>query len=148
MKTQDPKWLIFIGIFALTGLFCLILSAYTSQNTRQFIASATEVNGTVVSLQPSTNSDGKRNGRYFALVKYQDHLKQTQFVISKGASNPPAYAIGEWVIVMYNAQQANYAKHAKIKTFWELWTGFIVVTALGVVFSLVATLLTYFEYKK
>jgi hypothetical protein len=64
---------------------------------------------------------------------------------TSSSSNPPSYSVGENVEVLYNPKASN---DAKIKGFYSLWLGTIILGAFGVVLLIIGASMFIANKKK
>jgi hypothetical protein len=74
------------------------------------------VGGVVVGLKESA-STGTSGTTYAPVVRYEVE-GQTHTFTSSNSSNPPAYEIGERVVLLYDPADPT---RARIDSWWELW---------------------------
>jgi len=113
-----------IGLAALAGAWMLYSDA------REFVATATVTEGTVVELVRSRSTDATT---YAPHVTFTDAQGRTHAFTSRTSSNPPAYHAGETVRVLY---RSGSPEQARIDGFFSLWGGALIVGVLGGVFVL------------
>ncbi|MDB5326798.1 MAG: hypothetical protein JWM57_2367 [Phycisphaerales bacterium] len=116
-----------IGLFFLLpaiGSAALAIWFYTSAS--HFLSHATSVPGIVTALKPSTSSDGTT---YLAEFEYTDTAGQKRNGVSSWSSNPPRYAVGDAVEVLYLPIDP---KTAQLRSFGELWLGTLICSILVV----------------
>lgn len=119
------------GVFSAVGLGMLVGSVFIFSNTSRFIAGATEAQGTVIALDRSRSSSGS-GSTYRPVVEFTSATgKRIEFTGGVG-SNPPSHRVGEPVTVLYRPADP-YS--ARIKSFFQLWFGFLIVFMLGLVFA-------------
>lgn len=111
--------LLFIGLGLLAG------AVFWQQSTQSFIGKAARAEGTVTDLVRSRSSDSTT---YKPVVQFtSDRGERIEFISSVG-SNPPSYAKGEKVEVLYLADNP---RDAKINGFFSLWGGPLIVGGIG-----------------
>jgi hypothetical protein len=115
-------------VFSFIGLLMLCGAFFVYSNTQNFLESAVETKGRVVELLRSRSSDSTV---YRPVVEFKTATGQRVEFSSSTGSNPPSYSIGETVIVLY---QESSPTEAKIKGFFSVWGGAIILGILGVVF--------------
>lgn len=122
------------GVFGTVGVGMLAGSFFILSHTRGFIAGASEAEGKVIALDRSTSSSnsGSRSTAYRPVVGFASGTgKRFEFTSSVGSS-PPSHRVGESVTVLYNPADPS---NARIKSFVQLWFGFLIVFVLGLVFA-------------
>lgn len=118
------------AVFSTAGIGMLVGSFFVFSNTTSFISRAVEANGTVTDLQRSRSSNSGTT--YRPVVEFTTATgKRIEFVSSVGSS-PPSHRVGEAVKVLYNPANP---QSARIKSFFQLWFGFLIVFFLGLVFA-------------
>jgi hypothetical protein len=122
------------GVFSAIGTGMLVASFFVFSNTTSFISRAVEADGRVTDLERSrsSSSSGGSSTTYRPVVEFTTATgKHIEFVSSVGSS-PPSYRVGEAVKVLYHPADP---QRARIKSFFQLWFGFLIVFALGLVFA-------------
>lgn len=132
---SGPPPRIFFAIFLLVGLGLLGGSIYLTFDTRRALAEGTRVEGEVIELLRSRDSDGD--------VTYRPHVRFTtlagdtlEFTSTMG-SNPAAFDVGERVVVIYNPASP---RDARIDSFFQLWFAPLLLGGMGIVFTAVGCL--------
>ena len=122
-------------LFSIIGVGMLVGSLFILSNTRSFIARAAEAPGKVIDLDRSRSSSSSGSSTtYRPVVEFTTATgKHIEFVSSVGSS-PPSHSVGEAVTVLYNPADP-YS--ARIKSFSQLWFGFLIVFFLGLVFAVI-----------
>jgi hypothetical protein len=124
------------GVFSTVGLGMLVGAFFIYANTSSFIAGASEAEGKVVALDRSRSSSnsGSSSTTYRPVVEFTSATgKRVEFTSNVGSS-PPSHHVGERVTVLYNPAEP---QAARIKSFFQLWFGFLIVFALGLIFAAV-----------
>lgn len=121
------KW-----IFTTIGACLLALAIYLSWSTQRFALRAIELPGEVTNLLPSQSSKGSTT--YSAEVLYTGRDGEPHTVVSSFSSNPPAFDVGEAVIVL---QDPAGERRPLIKSFMSLWGTSVIVGGIGSVFFLI-----------
>ncbi len=130
---SNTEFLIFKIIFLGAGIGMLIGAGFVYQNTYQFIHSASIAQGQVVELMHST-SDSSEKGVYNPKVRFQTNEDQVILFTSSSGSNPPAYAKGEIIEVLYPPRNP---EEAKINDFFPLWGDVLIMGFIGGVFTFI-----------
>lgn len=97
---------------------------YTS--TSEFIRNATSASGVVIEVKPSSGGDGTT---YHAVFEFSDAGGNKHQSVSGWSSNPPAYAVGETVEVLYSRSNPS---DARLHSFLGLWVGAIACATLTI----------------
>lgn len=123
-------------VFSVIGVGMLAGSIFIFSNTTRFIAGAAEAGGKVIDLErtrsSSSSSSRSSSTMYRPVVEFTTATgKRIEFVSSVGSS-PPSHRVGEAVTVLYNPADPS---KARIKSFFQLWFGFLIVFFLGLVFA-------------
>lgn len=123
------------AVFSTVGIGMLVASFFVFSNTSSFIGRAVEADGKVTDLERSRSSSSSGSGTtYRPVVEFTTATgKRIEFVSSVGSS-PPSHRVGEAVKVLYNPTDP---QSARIKSFFHLWFGFLIVFALGLIFAAV-----------
>lgn len=117
-------------VFSTVGVGMLIVSFFILANTRSFMAGALEAPGKVIDLERSRSSSS--SSTYRAVVEFTTATgKRIEFTSGVGSS-PPSHRVGEAVTVLYDPAEP---QSARIKSFFQLWFGFLLVFGMGVVFA-------------
>ena len=121
------------GLFSIIGIGMLVASFLVFSNTTRFISRAVEADGRVTELERSRSSSSSGSSTtYRPVVEFTTATgKRIEFVSSVGSS-PPSHRVGEAVKVLYKPTDP---QSARIKSFFQLWFGFLIVFALGLVFA-------------
>ena len=129
-------------LFSIIGLGMLAASLVIFNNTRSFIARAVEAPGKVIDLERSSSrsSSGSSSSTYRPVVEFITATgKRIEFTSSVGSS-PPSHQVGEAVTVLYHPAQP---QSARIKSFFQLWFGFLIVFFLGLVFAAIGLTMVF-----
>jgi hypothetical protein len=124
------------AILSTVGVGMLLGSFFIYNNTSNFIAGASEAKGKVIALDRSRSNSGSGSSSttYRPVVEFTSGTgKRIEFTSNVGSS-PPSYRVGEPVTVLYNPADPS---SARIKSFVQLWFGFLIVFLLGLVFAVV-----------
>ncbi|MEA2725247.1 MAG: hypothetical protein QOH59_3018 [Gemmatimonadales bacterium] len=121
------------AVFSTVGIGMLVVSFFVFSNTTSFISRAVEADGRVTDLERSRSSSSSGSSTtYRPVVEFTTATgKHIEFVSSVGSS-PPSHSVGEAVKVLYNPADP---QRARIKSFFQLWFGFLIVFLLGLVFA-------------
>jgi hypothetical protein len=120
-------------VFSTIGLGLLLGSVFLYANTARFMDRAATAEGKVIDLVRQQSSSSS-SGTYSPVVEFTIPTgPRVEFTSSVG-SRPPAYRVGESVMVLYDPADPH---KARIKSFFSLWFGFIIVFALGLIFAVV-----------
>lgn len=118
-------------VFSVIGIAMLVGASLLYNNTSDFLTRAVAAQGQVVDLVLSRSSDSTS---YYPVVVFRDASgRQVKFQSNTG-SNPPSYARGERVEVLYEPGEP---EAARINGFFSLWGAATIVGGLGLVFGLV-----------
>jgi len=116
---------IFKWTFLVIGLALATVAVLIVMNTRKFIARAESARGTVVEMA------GDRDG-YAPVVKFRTAKGRERSFEEAGRSNPPSYAVGERVQVLYDPKHPD---DARIDSFSDLWALPMILGGMGVLFA-------------
>lgn len=122
------------ALFSTIGVGMLVGSFFIFSNTTGFIRRAAQAEGKVIDLERSrsSSSSGSRSSTYRPVVEFTTATgKRIEFTSSVGSS-PPSHRVGEPVTVLYNPADP---QSARIKSFFQLWFGFLIVFFMGLVFA-------------
>lgn len=115
-------------VFTVIGLALLVGAFFAYRSTSGFLATAQTAQGTVIDLVPSRSSDSTT---YRPVVRFVTAEGRPIEFASSSGSNPPSYARGESVQVLYAPQTP---EDAKINGYFALWGATTILGALGAVF--------------
>lgn len=128
MRSRD-----FIFLSRMLGLVALLaalvpgsIGIWFYARTSSFLARTVTAEGTVVELLPQEGTDGTM---YQTVFEYRDASGIVHRQTPAWSSNPPAYAIGQAVEVVYDP---NDPANGKINSFWNLWLGAFVCGVIAV----------------
>lgn len=124
---------VFTAVFLLVGLGMLIGAGLLVRNTQSFVARAASAQGQVVDLIPSRSSQNSST-TWAPQVRFTAADGQVVEFQSSTSSNPPAYARGETVTVLYDPATP---QSARLKGLFSLWGGPLILGGLGAVFFLI-----------
>ena len=131
--TGSAALLIAGGIFSVLGLCFLLVAGATTAWTEHFLSKSLPATGTVTALR--TVADTQAHSESYAPVfSFVARDGQSYAVDSGSSSNPPGFAVGETVRVLYDPANPT---DAKIDTFFQIWVLPIVFGILGGIFTLV-----------
>jgi len=102
MKTLFSKQLIGPLIFLLFGLLFFAIGSGLTYRQRSMEKQGIEAQGVVVSLQENYDSDGST---YAPVVQFKTASGQNVRFISSYYSSPPAYDVGQAVVVVYPPEE-------------------------------------------
>lgn len=121
------------AVFSTIGVGMLVGSFFIFSSTSSFIGRAVEADGKVTELERSRSSSSSSSSTmYRPVVEFTTATgKRIEFTSSVGSS-PPSHRVGESVRVLYNPANP---ESARIKSFFQLWFGFLIVFFLGLVFA-------------
>jgi Protein of unknown function (DUF3592) len=122
--------------YVLMGLFFILASvilfasgAYLYKTQIDEAATFTKTTGIVIELR-EVKSNAEVGTTYKPILKYRDKNGNEYVYTSANSSDPPAYAVGEKVEMLYSEADPD---EAFINSFWEKWTGTMALFLCGVV---------------
>ena len=118
-------------LFGVIGLGLLAGAIALALNTRAFIATAKPASGTVTELVPKRDKDDG-SITYTPVVLFEAASGESVSFTSSFSSNPPSYAVGEKVEVLYAPDNPH---EARIRGFGSLWLGSVILGGIGTVFA-------------
>jgi hypothetical protein len=131
LAKTPPVLVLVSALFTLVGVGLLGSGALLYSNTRAFLRDAIEGTGMVIAVDRSRSADGD-GFVYYPVIEFTPlDGNQIEFTANVG-SNPPAYAVGDSVNLLYRPESP---QAARIKDFWSLWLGEIIVVGIGGVFT-------------
>jgi hypothetical protein len=104
---------IFILLFGHVAVVLAGVAAWLAWDTRTFLERAETAEGVVVALSPP-------RGTSRAVVRFQPPGEPPREILSKVASSPPAYEVGERVTVFYDPQDPDEARLGGMLDLWFL----------------------------
>jgi hypothetical protein len=124
-----PPW--FPWPFLAFGTAALIAASVVAYQTRQFMAEASQADGVVVDLIGHRGSKGSVTYAPKVAFRAEGTPAPIEFV-GAVSSNPPAFAVGEHVEVVYDVRRP---QQARIATTFELWAMPLIFGGLGLIFT-------------
>lgn len=122
-------------IFVVVGLVMVGVCLYLYNDSRVFMETAVSTQGEVVAFDRRFDSSARNRDRadsYYPVIAFvARNSTKVRFTANVG-SNPPAYAVGEQVEVLYDAINPH---NARLGGFFALWFGTIMMGFMGVLFS-------------
>ena len=120
-----------LGFFMLTGLIMTSYGTYWMLLTKQFLAKAEFTNGIVVDLKRAPGS-----GAFFSPVfRFKDANGTERVVAEDVASDSSPFCIGQTVPIAFPPGDP---LKARIQAFGTLWFFPVLISGMGVLFSLVS----------
>lgn len=117
---------IFGALFLLPTIVAAGLAIWFYTSTSAFIWGAMHTTGKVVQMQAVNGSDGTQ---WKPLIEFTDSAGNTQHTTSGWATNPPSYAVGQTVQLLYPPGQPS---EVRIDRFMELWSGTVICAIIAV----------------
>lgn len=118
-------------VFPVVGGLLLVVAMLMWNATRQFVASASTLQGTVVELIEQRDSDGVT---YSPVVRFMAPDGNEVTYTESFSGNPAPYDVGEGVEVLYSREHPD---KRRIKGFMSLWLGPVILGGIGSVFVLI-----------
>jgi len=128
------------ALFCLVGLCLLVPAIWIGYQSWGFLHAAKSAPGNVIALDWSndSNTSGAR-----PVVSYE--LRGEPYQIAGTAwSNPPAYAVGDYVQVLYPPDQP---RAARIYSWFDFWFTPVLLGGVGLVFALVGSGVGYLVWR-
>lgn len=124
------------AVFGIIGCLLLMVAVFLIIKQSAFVNHSQKTTGTVIgnAVSYSNDSNGNSSRYYHAVVVFADQSGQAIKFQSTLGSGSPSYQVGETVEVLYDPDKPN---DAEINSFISIWLGAIIVSILGVIFSLV-----------
>jgi hypothetical protein len=140
LNRQAVLLFILPALFCLVGLSLLMPAIWFGYQSWDFLHAAKAVPGTVTALDWSNDSDssGAR-----PVVSYELRGEPYQ-IIGATTSNPPAYAVGDQVQVLYPPDQH---RAARIYSWFDFWFTPALLGGVGLVFVLVGSGVGYLVWR-
>jgi hypothetical protein len=146
MRTpSSPRSLAIGGLVSLVmSVGFLVAAAITAFNVDRFLNEAEHATGTVVAF--SEKHDTERNSiNYAPVFTFKIEAGRTQSVTSSVATNPPSFAVGDQVRILYRRSDPS---GARIDSFWQLWFWPVFLSGFGLVNGLVGTIFFFSARRK
>ena len=118
-------------VFSFLGIGMLAGALFLYQGTRSFLAEAARTEGTVVDFLQTYSKHGVTCA---PVVHFVNRNNETIVFVSSIATNPPGYAKGEKVEVLYFPAKP---QEARINSFFSLWGGSVIPGVMGAIFFLI-----------
>lgn len=141
MKTYAGIIKIVRTVFLLVGIGLLVAAGIFTERTNRFVGQAMTTSGEVVELvrsRSSNSSSGTRNYTYKPRVRYTAPDGKVVEFQSNVGSNPPSFAIGEQVKVLYDREDPT---DARIDDFVSLWLLPLILGGIGTVFFITGAIM-------
>lgn len=116
-------------LFLAVGIGLIAGALYWAQDIRGWVTQSRTARGEVIDLVRSSNSN-----TYAPVIRFVTAADETIEFTSSVSSNPPGYAKGESVEVLYLPGAPH---EARIRGFVYLWLGPIILGGIGSVFLLI-----------
>ncbi len=117
---------IFYIVFTAIGVILLIVGLVYIGQTLSFLDTCLEARGVVVNLSWRYDSEGSQLA--YSVFQFVDERTGEEITVSSTQGrNPPAYSVGQEVFILYDPQNPH---NARIKSFWNIWLGPMIVTGL------------------
>lgn len=110
-------------VFSFIGLAVLLFAMNSYIESKEFLAKALSTKGEVVALERSTSGKG-----FAPRIRFIDDQASTVEFTSNISRNPPGYAVGDQVDVIYSE---GGQQDARIKSFFSLWGGALIMAVIG-----------------
>jgi hypothetical protein len=120
-------------MFTLMAIGLFVTSAVMAFREHRFIVRAAHGQGTVVDLDRRTSRDreGRQSSAFYPVVEFRAQSGQIVRIVSSLGSDPPAYAIGEAVPVLYERATP---ESGCIDSFNERWGLALMCAGIGLPF--------------
>lgn len=116
------------GIILLIGLALVTLGFKLFLSSRKFVITGIKTQATVIENIPTQSRDREGSAiMYTPLLEYEANGKKTNYTPNTH-SNPPAYNIGEKVMIVYSPKNAF---DVRIVSFWGIYLGSNILLAMG-----------------
>jgi hypothetical protein len=134
-RSSGPPILKYLGgLFALIGLGLLLGACWSYDSTRRFVAGAATATGSVTELVRREGRERGDSPTYAPTVRFRTARGQPVEFVGTPISNPPAYAIGDQVRVLYDAARP---ERASLDGFFSLWGVALILGGIGALFTAV-----------
>jgi len=124
------------GVFGIVGVAAIVAGSFAARKTKRFLARAKTARGTVMHLvmRSSTDSeDGTVSYAYYPVIRFTAQTgEEIDFEAGTG-SNPPMYAMGQPVEILYDPADPY---RAKICSFLDLWMVPALAFGIGSIFAI------------
>ncbi|WP_334125788.1 DUF3592 domain-containing protein [Empedobacter brevis] len=127
------------GILVMIGIVLLVLGTRLFLSSRAFRETGIKTQATVIDNLPGQSKDGVM--MYTPLLEYDvKGVKKTYTPNTR--SNPPAYDIGERVVIVYSPKNNH---NVRIVSYWGIYLGSTILFALGLPLLVIGS--GYFLFK-
>lgn len=118
------------NLFAAVGVLLLLGSGSWALEKFRFIETATHAEGEVIDLERIRSSDNSVT--WAPVVQFTTLQGETFQIQSSSSSNPPLYAVGEKIEVLYSPDSPH---DAEMDGFFSLWGGILIMVIIGAGFT-------------
>lgn len=119
-------------IFAGAGILLLAISGLLYLGEANFLSRAVPATGTVTDLERSSSSEGGYS--YCPVIQFTSRDGQVVSYEGNVCSDPPAYAIGDRVELVYDPEDP---EHVQMDNFWSKYVAVFVTGVIGAPLTLV-----------
>jgi len=127
-----------IGIvIILCSIVPLGVAGYWYAKTDSFLEKAVKTEATVVDVEERKSDDGTR---YYPVFSFVDEGGNEHKIYSTMGSYPPAYELGETVLIFYDPQNP---EKTKLDSFVSLWLGPVILGVLGFIPVFIGALILF-----
>ena len=129
--------------FTFIGIILLLSAGFWYKQISKFQDTAVTTQGEVIKL---VEEEDDEDGIYYKpKIKFTTTTGRIVSFISLSGSNPPAYSEGQKIPILYDPKAP---ENAKIKSFFAIWFGPLLVTILGLIFSAIGISSWIYLFKK
>ena len=121
----------FYALFIGLGLLFTAIGIGWTVKTRQFVASAVHVKGTLVEYAQHEDSDSGST-MYAPVVEFTTQDGQPIRFTSSTSSSMRSWDVGQQINMLYDPQKP---EHAEIASIFDLWFGPAIFLFIGIVFT-------------
>ncbi len=116
------------GILLIIGLALLVPGIALFLSSRKFLTTGIKTEATIIENIPMQSRDHKGTAiMYTPLLEYEANGNKLHYTPNT-RSNPPAYNIGEKVVIVYSPESVF---HVRIVSFWGIYLGSNILLAMG-----------------
>lgn len=126
-------------IFIFIGPIILILGIIMLIKRKKFVSQSKIIRGKVIDNKKGYINNHKT---YFPVIEYTDDDLSIRTFQSSTGYNPPKYKVGDVIEVRYYADGDN--KHLAVNTWFAIWGVPAIFIPIGILFSIIGTILLAF----
>ncbi len=131
-------------IFLCIGVLLLLFGYGNYRSTQQFLKIARPAIGKVVNMHDVYDSDS-HSYTYAPVVQYTDNTGKERTFTSTTSSNPPDYAVGDSIHILYDPA---HPENPSLAGWMDLYIGVLILGIIGGLFVIIPGVVLYFYFKR